>query len=66
MPELDGFVTAKVKDSRAWPATPQTLSNRVRRAAAGLRELGIDVKMGIRGATRDRKRLITVRYFGDA
>ena len=66
LPELDGFVTAKVKDSRAWPATPQTLSNRVRRAASGLRELGIDVKMGIRGTTRDRKRLITVRYSGGA
>ncbi len=52
--------------SRAWPATPQILSNRVRRAASGLRELGIDVKMGIRGTTRDRKRLITVRYSGGA
>ena len=59
-------MTAKVKDSRAWPATPQTLSNRVRRAASGLRELGIDVKMGIRGTTRDRKRLISVHYFADA
>ena len=66
LPELDDFVSAKVKDSRAWPATPQTLSNRVRRAASGLRELGIDVKMGTRGTTRDRKRLITVRYSADA
>ena len=52
--------------SRAWPATPLALSNRVRRAASGLRELGIDVKIGLRSTTRDRKRLITVFYSGDA
>ena len=66
LPELDSFVTGKVKDSRAWPATPLALSNRVRRAASGLRELGIDVKIGTRATTRDRKRLITVRYSADA
>ena len=66
LPELDAFVSAKVKDSRAWPAMPLALSNRVRRAASGLRELGIHVKIRLRSTTRDRKRLITVFYSGDA
>ncbi len=68
LPELalDDFVGAKVKDSRAWPATPLALSNRLRRAASGLHELGIYVKIGTRANTRDRKRPITIRYQGDA
>ncbi len=58
--------TVMVAGSRAWPATPLALSNRLRRAASGLRELGIYVKIGARANTRDRKRLITIRYQGDA
>ena len=55
-----------VAGSRAWPATPLALSNRLRRAASGLRELGIYVKIGTRANTRDRKRLITIPYQCDA
>ena len=33
--------TVMVAGSRAWPATPLALSNRLRRAASDLRELGI-------------------------
>ena len=60
LPELEQFVSVKVKESRAWPATPAGLANRLRRAASGLRQMGIEITIGVRAMTRDRKRLITI------
>ncbi len=58
--------TVMMAGSRAWPATLLVLSNRLRRAASGLRELGIYVKIGTCANTCDCKRLITIPYQGDA
>jgi hypothetical protein len=59
--ELERFASPKVMESRAWPSAPNVLANRLRRAAPGLRQLGVNVEIGGRAATRDRKRLIVIR-----
>lgn len=59
--ELDERADEKVKNRRAWPRMPNGLSTRLRRIAPGLRRVGVEVEM-FRAATRDRRRLIEIRY----
>jgi hypothetical protein len=42
---------------REWPKAANALSNRLRRAAPGLRKLGIEIDLGDRGAAA---RLLTI------
>lgn len=60
LPELDPLVLEKVRQSRAWPSTPSGLGAGLRRVAAALRQVGVDISIGDRAPTRDRKRLITI------
>lgn len=58
---LDALVSEKVRASRAWPNTAGGFATRLRRVAPVLRQLGIDVELGGRAPTKDRKRIITIR-----
>ena len=60
LPVLDQEVTEKVRQSRDWPSAPAALSNRLRRVAPMLRQIGIEVGLGTRLPTKDRKRLIRI------
>jgi len=55
---LAGKVGEKAK-AKTWPASPRALSGRLRRAAANLRRIGINVTFD-RGHGRKRSRIITV------
>ena len=57
--ELGRQVNEDVKRSRAWPGTPQTLSNRMKRLAPTLRRAGIEYGEGRVG--HQRTRLKTLR-----
>ena len=41
--------------SKYWPQSPNALSNRLRRAATSLRQIGIDVQTGIREGSQGRR-----------
>ncbi len=41
--------------SKFWPQSPSSLSNRLRRAAPGLRQIGIEVELGIREGSEGRR-----------
>ena len=41
--------------SRFWPQSPSSFSNRLRRAAPGLRQIGIEVELGIREGSEGRR-----------
>jgi hypothetical protein len=45
--------------AKTWPTSPRALSGRLRRAAANLRRIGIDVTFD-RGDGRKRERIITI------
>lgn len=62
--ELDQEVKEKIRASRTWPGTPAQLANRLRRAAPNLRQIDIEVELGDRATTKDRKRLIVIRRQG--
>lgn len=53
--ELEDYVPEKTKKTRAWPKTPRTLSNRLRRAATFLRRTGIEIEVGIREGNTGRR-----------
>lgn len=61
---LEQRVTEKVRTSRSWPKAPQVLSNRLRRAAPALRQLGIDVSFS-KGTGRQRCRIIEIEKSAD-
>ena len=52
-----------VRHPRFWPPDAPRLSNRVRRAAPGLRALGVEVDMDVREG-HERRRLIAIRKKG--
>ncbi|WP_246737283.1 hypothetical protein [Nordella sp. HKS 07] len=51
---LDQKAGARVANSKAWPSSPQALAGRVRRAAAFLRKIGIEISLGRDGRARTR------------
>lgn len=53
--ELVDYVPEKTAKTRAWPKTPRTLSNRLRRAATFLRRTGIEIETGIREGNTGRR-----------
>jgi hypothetical protein len=55
---LGDLAGQKITDGERWPKTPQGMSGRLRRMAAPLRELGVDIKRGER-SKRSRKLIIT-------
>jgi len=55
--ELVDYVPEKTAKSRAWPKTPRTLANRLRRAATFLRRTGIEVEFD-REPGGNRRRVI--------
>lgn len=61
LPLIEQVVPERVRASRTWPSTPAVLSNRLRRAAPALRQVGIEVQIGGRAPTKDRKRLIMIK-----
>ena len=63
--ELELEVREKVRASRYWPGMPAQLANRLRRAAPGLHQIGIEVEFGDRASTKDRKRLVVIRRRGE-
>jgi len=58
--ELENKVSEKIVRSKAWPKTPQTLSNRLKRLSTILRAVGVKVELGIRQG-HARRRIITIR-----
>jgi hypothetical protein len=54
-----------VQKSKTWPATPKTLSGRLRRAATFLRKTGIDIDFSRKGQRRTRIITITVNSESD-
>ena len=54
---LGGYVPEQTQKTRAWPKTARTLSNRIRRAATFLRQVGVEVEF-YREPGGNRKRLI--------
>ncbi len=54
---LGDYVPEQAQKTRAWPKTARTLSNRLRRAATFLRQVGVDVEF-YREPGGSRKRLI--------
>jgi hypothetical protein len=57
---LEENVSEKILKSKLWPKAANVLSNRLRRLAPVLREVGIEVEFGIREG-RKRNRLISIR-----
>ncbi len=55
--ELCEIVPEKTQKQKAWPQAPNVLSNKLRRQAGFLRQVGIEVETGIR-ILHERKRLI--------
>ncbi len=55
--ELSSRASEREVKSRSWPRNARSLSGRLRRAAAGLRSVGIDVRFG-HGSGRNRTRVI--------
>ena len=51
---LSAKVDERVANGRSWPAVPQTLSNRLRRAATSLRQVGINITFYKEGSSRKR------------
>jgi hypothetical protein len=49
---------------RAFPSTPSVLSNQLRRVAPNLRQLGVDIIIGVREG-KDRNRFITISWAGE-
>ena len=66
LPELERLVSEKIRESRTWPRAPNALSIRLRRAAPGLRQLGVEVEVGGKATTKDRKRLIVIQRRGQS
>jgi len=60
LPVLEQETSEKAQKSRDWPSSPALLSGRLRRAAATLRLIGIEVVLGTRLPTKDRKRLVRI------
>lgn len=60
LPVLDQGVIEKARQSRDRPTAPAALSNRLRRVAPMLRQVGIEVGLRTRLPTGDRKRLIRI------
>lgn len=58
--ELEGKVSDKIAKSKAWPKTPQTLSNRLKRLSTILRATGVEVELGDRQGHK-RNRIIVIR-----
>jgi hypothetical protein len=63
--ELDREVKEQVRALKIWPKTPATLSGRLRRITPTLRQIGIEVELGDRASTKDRKRLILIWRRGE-
>jgi hypothetical protein len=55
-------VTEQVMKQRDWPSTPRALSGRLRRAAATLRRVGIEVTFERDTHTKKRSRDITLKF----
>ena len=51
---LEDEISEKVRKMKTWPSSPRALSGRVRRAAASLRTVGIDVAFDRAGHARTR------------
>jgi len=60
LPVLSSYVLESTRRTKAWPATARTLSNRLRRAATFLRQVGINITFGTRGRGRDKERVIFI------
>lgn len=60
---LEGQVPEDVRRSKAWPKTPKTLGNRLRRAATFLRHSGIEVETGRAREGGTGRRLIRIERF---
>jgi hypothetical protein len=58
---LASRVPVQERDAKAWPRSGRGMSGALRRAAPGLRALGIDIQFGDRESTPARRRLIRVR-----
>ena len=63
--ELAHHVSDKIRDSKIWPPVPSALGVRLRRAAPGLRQVGIEIEP-FRGGTKGRPRLIFIRRREDS
>jgi 5S rRNA maturation endonuclease (ribonuclease M5) len=59
---LENKTSDKILKSKQWPKVAQTLSNRLRRLAPVLREVGIELELGIRKG-KERKRIISIRKY---
>ena len=57
---LEEHVPEKILKSKQWPKAANALSNRLRRLAPVLREVGIEVELGTR-ERKKRNRLISIR-----
>ena len=57
---LNAAVSEEARKARSWPETPRGLSGALRRAAPGLRKLGLMVELGRRENNKGRRRLIFV------
>jgi hypothetical protein len=57
---LEAYVPEKTRQTRSWPKTPRTLSNRIRRAATFLRQTGVEVEFA-RKADASRQRIIRIQ-----
>jgi hypothetical protein len=58
--ELASEVSERLQKTREWPQTPVGLASRLRRVMPMLRQIGIEVEMGMRSPSKDRKRLIRI------
>lgn len=58
LPRLGGFVNEATRDTPAWPKSPRSLSNRLRRAATALRQTGIEIEF----YKTNRARLIRIGH----
>jgi hypothetical protein len=57
---LGDVVEEVIRKSKDWPASPRTLSNKLRRHATNLRHIGINIRFGERDNSRKRDRLIEI------
>jgi hypothetical protein len=57
---LDAVVSEEARKAKTWPKTPRGLSGALRRAAPGLRKVGLIVKLGQRENSKGRRRLISI------
>jgi len=57
--DLTELVPDKLSKSKVWPKTPQSLSNRLRRLAPVLREIGIEIEFARESNTGRRRILIS-------